>query len=167
VASWVFQGGRIKKNESDNPTALLFMVYGMSLWINGIAMHKVILMILLAVVSSGSRAEWVEIGETEEKDLTVYADPTTIRKTGNTVKMWSLDDYKSVRNTLGLMNLSSRSLNEYDCKEKQVTMHFLYVHSGNMGRGEAVQINGEYCCWWSHVSPESMGEILWKFACGK
>jgi hypothetical protein len=48
----------------------------------------------MLVVSTSAIAEWVAIGETEEKDLTVYADPTTIRKTGNIVKMWSLDDHK-------------------------------------------------------------------------
>jgi len=140
-------------------------------------MHRVILMLLLASINSyaathdethytSHRAVWTEVGINEDGAV-VYANPISIRKSGNRVKMWILHDYKSVRNTLGLMNLSSRSLNEYDCKEKQATMHFLYVHSGNMGRGEAVQINGEYCCWWIHVSPGTINEILWKTACGK
>ena len=111
-------------------------------------------------------AVWVEVGVNDD-GTTVYADPASIRKSGSKVKMWRLDDFKSIRNTFGIINLSSRSLNEYDCKNKQVMMHFLYVHSGNMGRGEAVQINGEYCCWWSHVSPGTINEILWKTACGK
>jgi len=143
--------------------------------LQGAKMNKFILGFMIALTLSSCAtnrdeiyhaAVWVEVGVNDD-GATVYADPASIRKAGNRVKMWSLHDHKSVRNTLGLMNLSSRSLNEYDCKVKQVTMHFLYVHSGNMGRGEALQINGEYCCWWSHVSPGTINEILWKTACGK
>ena len=41
-------------------------------------------------------AEWVEIagsaeGTDETEVITVYADPETILKTGNRVKIWSLD----------------------------------------------------------------------------
>lgn len=141
------------------------------------AVHKIILMLLLIVVSScavsydeihhdSQRLVWDEVGINDD-GATIYADLASIRKSGNRVKMWSLHDYKSVRNTYGIRNLSSRLLNEYDCKEEQVMMRLLYVHSGNMGRGEAIQINGEYCCWWSHVSSGTINETLWKLACGK
>ena len=130
-------------------------------------MKKLLLTLMLAAVSSSAMAEWVYVAKDKEETFTVYADPTTIRKTGNTVKMWSLDDYKSVRNTLGLMNLSSRSLNEYDCKEKQVTMHFLYVHSGNMGRGEVALINMNIDASEIHIPPGSISKISLKLACGK
>ncbi len=52
-------------------------------------MHKAILMILLAVVSSSVMAEWIlyGYGNKKEVEITVYADPATIRKSGNTVKM--------------------------------------------------------------------------------
>jgi len=54
-------------------------------------MKKLLLFIMLAVVSSSAMAEWVEIGEFNEKTNTeafiFYADPDTIQKTGNIVKM--------------------------------------------------------------------------------
>jgi hypothetical protein len=55
-------------------------------------MHKTILMILLVVISSSEMAEWVFVTETEEEDFsTFYADPVTIRKSGNNVKMCVLN----------------------------------------------------------------------------
>lgn len=53
-------------------------------------MHKAILMILLAVVSSSAVAEWVQFGGNET--ITIYVDPATIHKAGNMVKMWFLYD---------------------------------------------------------------------------
>ena len=63
-------------------------------------MHKAILMILLVSVSSSAIAEWVEIAVSakeaeEEATMTAYADPDTIRKTGDRVKLWILADYKN------------------------------------------------------------------------
>ena len=140
-------------------------------------MYKITLMLLLIVVSScavnhdeihhdSQRLVWDEVGINDD-GATIYADLASIRKSGNRVKMWSLQNYTSVRNTCGIRNLSSRLLYEYDCKEEKMMMRLLYLHSENMGRGEAIQINGEYCCWWSHVSSGTVNEALWKHACGK
>jgi hypothetical protein len=125
------------------------------------AMNK-LLLILMLVVSTSAMAEWVAIGETEEKDLTVYADPTTIRKTGNTVKMWSLDDHKMVQNP---DVISSRGLDEYDCEKKQRRPLFLAAYSGHMGKGETVLIHNERGDW-NPTSPGSVGESVLEFACG-
>ena len=57
-------------------------------------MHKAILMMLLAVVSSSAMAEWTVVNE--NKEFIQYADLATIRKLGNKVKMWGLNDYKNV-----------------------------------------------------------------------
>ena len=107
-------------------------------------MHKAILMMLLAVVSSSAMAEWVLIAEDKEEIFTIYADPATIRKTGNTVKMWSLDDHKMAQKP---DVISSRGLDEYDCEKKQRRPLFLAAYSGHMGKGETVLIHNERGDW--------------------
>ena len=62
-------------------------------------MKKLLLTLVLAIVSSSVMAEWVYIAESEEEVeeayfVTAYADPDTIRKTGNRVKMWVMEDFK-------------------------------------------------------------------------
>ena len=130
-------------------------------------------MLLLAVMSScllyreiPHAAAWFEVGVNDDIGTTFYADPTSINKSGDKAKMWSLHDHKSVRNTLGLMSLSSISLNEYDCKKEQVIMRFLSVYSGNMGSGEVV-LTMMNIVTWTHVPPGTISKILLNLACGK
>ncbi len=89
------------------------------------AMKKLLLILMLAVVSSSAIAEWVEVteGGEETETITAYADPDTIRKTGNRVKMWVLVDYKKDEEEFGI--LSARLKEEYDCKEKKQRILFM------------------------------------------
>ena len=131
-------------------------------------MHKVILMILLAVVSSSVMAEWVVISGIDDLGITVYADPSSIRKSGNKVKMWVLFDFSSVHEASGTKSLSSMVQDEFDCKEEQLKiLHFTW-YSKNMGEGDIVyyaNVLPEKN--WEPVVPESAGESWSKYACGK
>lgn len=131
-------------------------------------MRRAILMVMLAVVSNSATAKWVEVAGNDR--YTSYADPATIRKVGNKVKMWDLNDFKTRQawkpgeGTGPYM--SSKSLFEYDCKEEQMRMLSLSRHAENMSGGEVVASTDDPSNW-SAVSPGSVGESLWKFACGK
>ena len=85
-------------------------------------MRKAILMMLLAVVSSSAAAAWIEIGLDDDGTTTAYANPTTILKAGNRVKMWVLLELKTAKITAaGEPYMSSKMQNEYDedyCVEK-------------------------------------------------
>jgi len=128
-------------------------------------MYKAILMTLLAIVSSSAMAEWVYVTKTEKKTaeaFTAYADPTTIRKTGNRVKMWVLYDYKTVQK-LGV--ISAKQKNEYNCKEKQSRQLFLSGYSGHMTDGETVLIHNEPDDHWKRAPLGSVLEAVLEFAC--
>jgi len=137
-------------------------------------MHKAILMMLLAVISScaayreiPNASAWFEIGVSDDSGTTFYVDPTLIRKSGDKAEMWSLYNYNNVRDTLGVWSLSSIALNEYDCKKDKVIMRFLSVHSGNMGRGEVALINMNINASEINIPPGSISKISLKLACGK
>jgi hypothetical protein len=126
---------------------------------------KTILMMLLAVVSSSAAAEWVKVSENEA--ATTYADPTTISKAGNMVKMWRLIDLrKAVSIASDKPFISSKGQEEYDCKEEQSRVLALTFHSENMGGGEVVHSEANPTDW-APVRAGSIGETLWKFGCGK
>lgn len=124
-------------------------------------MRRAILMMLLAVMSSSAMAEWVKVGG-GDGDF-VYADPTTIRKNGDNVKMWSLSDYKTPQGRKSYM--SSKTQDEYDCKEEQSRDLAFSMFSGNMGEGETV-FTGPGALRWVPVAPGSVAKVLWNFACG-
>ena len=128
-------------------------------------MRKTILMMLLAVVSTSTLAAWVKVGEIGT--TTDYADPTTIRKEGDNVKMWALRDHKTkvlVEN--GKPFKSTKEQSEYDCKEKQLRMLSMSFYSRNKARGEIVHRESDPGNW-EPVEVGSTAEALWKIACGK
>lgn len=129
-------------------------------------MRKVILMLLLAMVSSSAMAEWIMVDSGDTS--TTYADPTTISKAGNIVKMWWLDDFKKADTAAnGKAYMSMKGQDEFDCKEeKSRQLHFSF-YSELKGGGEMVYNEILKHPKWYPVSLGSAGADLWKIACGK
>ena len=129
-------------------------------------MRKAIVMLLLAVVSSGAAAEWVKVGETSS--ATVYVDPATVRRDGDLVKIETLYDLKAaiVSKNNGKAYTSQKSQSAYDCKEAQWRMLSFSWYSKNMSEGKMVEyLSDTYK--WEPIRPGSGVEMLWQFACGK
>ena len=124
-----------------------------------------LLMLLLAVWSSSAAAAWVAIGGNDVSNT--YADPATIRKAGDKVKMRHLVDFNSVQlKASGRRYLSEKLQYEYDCKQEQARMLNFSSHSGNMGAGAMVE--GEFRPGkWEPLPPGSLVAYLRKFACAK
>src|SRR5947207_1279649 len=118
-----------------------------------IRMRTAILAIFLGVVSSGAEGAWYAVSETDT--FTTFADPTTISKAGNTVKMWDLLDYKKMRVVEGIRYMSQKSQSEYNCQKELTRPVALYLHSGIMGGGELVYNNSDPDSW-QPVAPGSV-----------
>jgi hypothetical protein len=126
-------------------------------------MRKAVLMLLLGVLSSSAAAEWVEVGGNES--ATTYADPATIRRAGNMVRMWHLLDYAKARGIKGIKpHLSVRMLDEYDCAQERARTLSFSLHSGSMGEGEVVGASNNPGNW-RPVPPDTLVETLRGFAC--
>ena len=129
-------------------------------------MHKIILMIVLAALSSSAAAKWVRISADETH--AAYADPATIRKAGGMARMWSVFDYYKAGAVLdnGKSYLSTRAQFEYDCSADRMRPLAVSFHSRNMAGGEIVHSTfdpGD----WGPVPPGTMNQALWKTACRK
>jgi hypothetical protein len=120
-------------------------------------------MILLAVVSSSAAAEWVKVSVSAAGNT--YVDTATILKAGDKVKMWKLMDYKIVADPNSPYKSVKRQY-EYDCKGKLRRLLFASSFSDRMGKGEILTTVDEPANWMPIVRG-SVGEILWKVACGK
>ncbi len=126
-------------------------------------MKKLLLTLMLAVVSSSAMAEWVKVDE--DKLVTAYADPTTIRKNGDKVKMWALWDYFTAQEVVSKPHMSTRVQKEFNCEEETTRQIYATTFSGNMAEGNTINRQGGKK--WEPVAPRTFGETLWKFACGK
>jgi hypothetical protein len=129
-------------------------------------MTRLLLIILLFLSSAPAYAEWVKVSDSDEAGKTVYVDPATIRRNSNLVTMWQFYDYKTVQTVGGIRFLTAKEQWEFDCAEERSRVLALKEFSGNMGSGTVVYTNSQVGKWQS-VAPSSIGQLLWKFACGK
>lgn len=142
-------------------------------------MKKIIFALLLTAVSTSVMAEWTLVRVTDQ--LTAYIDSSSIRKVGNKVKIWDMLDFQSepdeqinVPKNLQVKFLSIKARSQYDCKaETRQTLNVVW-YSGNMGRGKVVlqssaselEKNG-FPTKIELIIPDTVGEDIWKIACGK
>jgi hypothetical protein len=134
---------------------------------------KYLAMILLAVISGNAMAsssnsatsEWIKVDN--NVNATGYANPSTIRRIGNIVKMSQLVDFKTATRYANVAPfMSDESQEEYDCKEKQSRTLVYSLHSENMGKG-AVVFSDSNPSKWETVQPGSKRDEFLDIACGK
>ena len=122
--------------------------------------------LLTLLVSSGPAcAEWMSFGASDS-GTTVYADPATMRREGDLVKMLVLFDFKTKQTKADVSYLSAKAQMEYDCAEQRFEGHMVMYFSGNMGNGQLLDRSsgkGKRL----RVAPGSLDHDLWKLACGK
>jgi len=122
--------------------------------------------LLLMAVSAGAMAEWTKIGAAADGKFDSYVDLSTIRKSGNVVKIWNLRDYKKTQiDAGGKSYLSWMTRMEYDCNEENFRQLSIYQYSGNMKNGDIVW-SGDVVDKWNSIPPESIGEVAFKIVCG-
>lgn len=130
----------------------------------GMAMKKTILMVLLVAICTGAMAEWVKIGDMKEFDN--YVDPSSVRKNGNIVTMWSLRDFNTQQALSSMKFQSDKTKADYDCAELRIRSLALIVVSGKMGSGETIFSHSQPGKW-NTVAPGTVEDARWRFACGK
>ena len=125
-------------------------------------MKKLLLTLLASLLVTGAAwAEWVEVGETD--NTYYYIDPATIRKDGNLVRVWEIQNLKQ-RQKDG--ELSRRIRSEYDCKQERAKLLSISEHSEAMASGTTLRSvigNGQ----WDDMPPGTAGEIVLKIVCAK
>ena len=120
----------------------------------------------LMLMSAAATAQvWIETSKNDK--YSAYASPSTMKREGNIVKMWSMFDYKTPQpDASGKQFLSAKRHFEYDCKEQRVRPLAVSSYAANEGKGEpysSISVNDE----WKKVAPETADEFLLRFACKK
>ena len=138
-------------------------------------MKKLLLILMLAVVSSSAMAEWTKVvdaiatteGSNYGTHYTVYSDVSSIRKSGNSVILWELYDYQTTQNEKNIKPyLSQEVRTEYDCPEERSRELYIAVFAKNMGEGKRL-LTISNTTNWRALEPDTIGPILLQFACGK
>ena len=119
---------------------------------------------LLGTASFGAMAEWKRVGESS--NFTTYVDLSTIRRSGNMAKMWTLYDMNApTASPSGAIFLSMRSRDEYDCSDERRRGLDMSTHTERMGGGSTVDMSSA-ARQWASIPPGSIIETFFKVACG-
>lgn len=112
---------------------------------------------------------WVKAGVSPEQGgYDVYVDTATIRRKGDTVKMWHLHDFGQPQESHGKTYLSTKNWVEYDLRDPKTTRRrtlYFSWHAGRMGTGNAVLRVDEHSPW-REVRPGSVAALLSGIAAG-
>lgn len=137
-------------------------------------MIRFILFLMVAVFSGSALAEWTQIGDETAKTVGVdtgrgiktFVNKEGIDKVGDRVVMWTLRDYESPVKVKHKNHFSSKSLEEYDCKNMEYKTLSLYWYSKHQAEGVIVYselAHGNP----QPIIPNSIAHASWKIACGK
>jgi hypothetical protein len=129
-------------------------------------MRQLIVVMLLMLSCGPAYGEWVEVSVNKMAGVNAYADPDTIRRKGDLVKMSSLFDLRTTQ--MGRVNSYSsiEAQQAFDCAQDRSRALAYTKFAGNMGHGaEVYSVSVEQT--WKPITPMSVGQELWKIACGK
>lgn len=131
-------------------------------------MRAIVLAVVLSVLAGNAVAEWTRIGS--GNGTTHYVDLSSIRRSGETARMWLLQDYQEQKNISSMKYLSGQYFSEFDCKNQRHQLLQLALYSERMGRGQMVygfktptaQLEGG-----DYIIPDTIEAFSWKIACAK
>jgi hypothetical protein len=118
--------------------------------------------IILCLAAAPAWAGWTHVAE--GPGTRTYADPATLKRSGDVAAMWSVRDYQDFQRMVEVGYFSHKTLAEYDCRQKRSRGLSTSLHEGHMGEGKAIYAD-ETAHDWEEVVPETEGEALWKAAC--
>lgn len=126
--------------------------------------YNIIFVLLLNTVNGHAIAEWINIS-TNANGSSIFADPTTIQKSGSRIKMWILFDYRKAILESGDKIMSIKKHEEYDCKKPRARLLYISKHSGRFTEGKVVYVNDMPYNKWIDIIPNSTLEDIWRYAC--
>ena len=123
--------------------------------------------ILLAASGNPAIANWVKVGYDTRR--VVYAEPATIRRTGNLVRMWHIVDYKMSAHIPLPRGKAIKSVKlhvEYNCRQGEVRALYVAHYSEHMGRGAPAWFKANPGIW-EPFPARAISQNVWKVPCGK
>ena len=137
-------------------------------------MNRFTLFFIVVIFSSSAVAEWTQLDDEVVKSVGIdtgrgvktFVQKDDVDKIGDRVVMWTLRDYESPVKLNGKKHFSSKSLEEYDCKNFQYRTLSFYWYSQHRAKGRIVYSEnapGKM----QPIIPNSIAHGAWAITCGK
>mgnify|MGYP006296898565 FL=1 len=111
-------------------------------------------------------AGWQRVAGNE--NVALYIDPASLERKGERARLKNLIDFKAPqtdRSIGGKPYRSRQEVREYDCRDPRYRLTWFSLRDGPMFAGALVRSQADDGAW-SPVAPGSLGEALWRRACG-
>jgi hypothetical protein len=125
-------------------------------------MLNILVAVLLLIVATSVRADWVKVGE--DDGVVVYVDSSTLVREGNVRRAWTLSNVKLAR---GDDVASFRTLSDFNCKEGRRRTVFRIAYAGPMATGKVIDSGKPLVETFENVYPYSPGGWQFEYVCGK
>lgn len=128
-------------------------------------MSRLLAIVLMFTFPCGTIAadRWVQMRF--DNDETTYVDTTTVSRSGNLVKAWTMRDLHVPIIADGLTIYSSKSYKQYRCHERTSSLLQYIEYSGKMGSGEVLTNLNKDAENWRPIVPDSVGETVFNNIC--
>lgn len=136
-----------------------------------------LLAVLPMALCDTAAAEWVLLGAVPQGrsplgEYTIYADPATVVRSGDTAALWFLMDFQESQAPPsaaggGQPYLSQKFHWQFDCKARQWRTLSASVHAAHMGAGEPAVPPDPAPTGWQAVPPTTLMEVYWKLVCSR
>jgi len=127
---------------------------------------KKILTILFTFICSYANAEWIYLGEIENEKF--YYEDKSIRRKGNTAKLWTLLSGESRKMIDGKIIRSTKTQRAFNCNS-ELSAGISYIwYNEDMGKGDVIwssTVKDEDMNW-KPVPPDTAVERVFQIACG-
>jgi hypothetical protein len=119
----------------------------------------------LETADAGATLQWMKFGTSPANGgMELYVARSSIRRSGDSARMWDLWDFKTRHAFEGKPFLSARNQYEYDCARGRRRMLGTTGFSGHMGQGTVVG-SGDDLGAWEQVGTSGVLRDYWEVAC--
>lgn len=128
---------------------------------------------LFLLIAVPARAEWIEISTSDSiREVYVYIDSATIRRTGAVFNFWILWDFAQTQADVpGATYRSTKMQQEINCTAGQSRMLALYHHAEQMALGDVVfkftldRSTKEFDRSWKPIAPNTFLSVISRSVC--
>lgn len=129
-------------------------------------MKKILLFLTLINLATSAFAELAKVAQIN--DETIYIKTDSIKRNGQIIAFWQLSDFMSAQSLekINLQYLSYYAKNEINCETNEHRLLGVTFYSMNLAQGVVVT-TFKYQNDFDYIIPNSQGEKISKFVCGK
>lgn len=123
----------------------------------------------LVVCTNVTAADWVALSTASDKRSLLLADAESLHVEGALVEMWQMETISPVwtpDKTDGSDVRSYKRLLQFDCKKRRYALVSYNEYELAWGSGKLVNSSTISNLRFSPITPETIGETLYKYACG-